>query len=302
MQRIVFFLLAASLLSGGCVSKARYEEQAAEAELLRQSITALETEYRQLEERYRQQREEKNELNNRLKEVLQDNSELQQDILRARADLERMERLYTTKNEEAGQAMSQMRATIDDLQEQNRELTQQLESERRELQQQVSKLKGTYDQLVGKLEQQIERGEVTISELEGKLTVNMVERIIFASGEAEIKPQGLEVLRDVGNVLKDVEDKAVRVEGHTDNVPISPRLQETYPTNWELSSARAVNVVRFLQEKIGIPGEKLFACGFGKFRPIADNGTAEGRARNRRIQIVLVPEATQKAAPAPFRE
>lgn len=302
MQRIVFFLLAASLLFGGCVSKARYEEQAAEAELLRQSITALETEYRQLEERYRQQREEKNELNNRLKEVLQDNSELQQDILRARADLDRMERLYTTKNEEAGQAMSRMRATIDDLQEQNRELTQQLERERRELQEQVSKLKGTYDQLVGKLEQQIERGEVTISELEGKLTVNMVERIIFASGEAEIKPQGLEVLRDVGNVLKDVEGKAVRVEGHTDNVPISPRLQETYPTNWELSSARAVNVVRFLQEKIGIPGEKLFACGFGKFRPIADNGTAEGRARNRRIQIVLVPEATQEAAPAPFQE
>ncbi|HKL48094.1 MAG TPA: OmpA family protein [Desulfuromonadales bacterium] len=302
MQRIVFFLLAASLLSGGCVSKTRYEEKAAEAELLRQSITALETEYRQLEDRYRQQREEKNELNNRLKEVLQDNSELQQDILRARADLDRMERLYTTKNEEAGRAMSQMRATIDDLQEQNRELAQQLERERRELQEQVSKLKGTYDQLVGKLEQQIERGEVTISELEGKLTVNMVERIIFASGEAEIKPQGLEVLRDVGNVLKDVEDKAVRVEGHTDNVPISPRLQETYPTNWELSSARAVNVVRFLQEKIGIPGEKLFACGFGKFRPIADNGTAEGRARNRRIQIVLVPEATQEATTAPFGE
>lgn len=297
MQRIALFVLVASLLAAGCVSKSSYDEQAAETELLRQSIAALETEYQQLEERLRRKREENNDLNNKLTEVLQDNSALQQDILRARADLERMEKLYISKNEKAGEAMAQMRATIDDLEKQNRNLTRKLEREREARQEQVSELKGTYDQLVGKLQQEIERGEITISELEGKLTVNMVERIIFASGEAEIKPQGLEVLRQVGNILKDVENKAIRIEGHTDNVPISSRLQETFPTNWELSAARAINVVRFLREKIGIPGEKLFACGFGKFRPIADNDTAEGRARNRRIQIVLVPEVRQETKP-----
>lgn len=297
MQRIALIVIAASLLAGGCVSKASFEQKAAEADLLRQSIAALETEYRQLEERCRELRREKNALNDKLEEVHNKNSALQQDIMRARADLKRMERLYTTKNEKAGEAMAQMRATIDDLEEQNRELAQQLERERQKRREQVSELKGTYDQLVGKLEQEIERGEVTISKLEGKLTVNMVERIIFDSGEAEIKPQGLEVLRQVGEVLRGVEEKAIRIEGHTDDVPISPRLKETFPTNWELSAARAINVVRFLQEKVGIPGEKLFACGFGEFRPIADNDTAEGRARNRRIQIVLVPEARQETKP-----
>jgi chemotaxis protein MotB len=150
-------------------------------------------------------------------------------------------------------------------------------------------MKNTYDELVDKMESEIERGEITISELQGRLTVNMVERILFDSGEAAVKPAGLEVLTRVGDILKEVADKEIRVEGHTDNVPISSRLQQTFPSNWELSTARATNVLHFLQDRIGIPGERLAACGFGEHRPIAGNDTTEGRAQNRRIQIVLVP-------------
>jgi len=106
------------------------------------------------------------------------------------------------------------------------------------------------------------------------------------------KIDSLEVLRRVGGVVKEVADKEIRIEGYTDNVPISSRLQQKFPTNWELSAARAVNVLRFLQERIGIPGERISACGFGEFKPVADNATAEGRALNRRIQIVLVPLET----------
>jgi hypothetical protein len=87
-----------------------------------------------------------------------------------------------------------------------------------------------------------------------------------------------------------------QVEGHTDNVPVSPRLQDTFPSNWELSTARASNVVRFLQDRVGIPGERLSSCGFGQYRPLADNTTAAGRAENRRIQIVLVPLEAQAVA------
>ncbi len=93
----------------------------------------------------------------------------------------------------------------------------------------------------------------------------------------------------MGDILKGVTDKEVRVEGHTDNVPISSRLKDVFPSNWELSTARATNVVHFLQDQVGIPGERLSTCGFGQFRPVAENETAEGRAQNRRIQIVLVP-------------
>ena len=90
-------------------------------------------------------------------------------------------------------------------------------------------MKSTYDQLVSKMDAEIKRGEMTISDLQGKLTVNMVERILFDSGKAEIKPAGMKVLRRVGDILKGVQDKAIQVEGHTDNVPISSRLRNTFP-------------------------------------------------------------------------
>jgi chemotaxis protein MotB len=93
----------------------------------------------------------------------------------------------------------------------------------------------------------------------------------------------------VGRIIKEVADKIIRVEGHTDNVPIHPRLQEKYATNWELSNARATNVVRFLQDKIGIAPERLQAVGLSEFHPVASNKTREGRAKNRRIEIALLP-------------
>ncbi len=164
-----------------------------------------------------------------------------------------------------------------------------MEQERIARQAHVAQMKSTYDELVQKMETEIARGEVTISDLQGKLTVNMVERILFDTGKAEIKPAGLEVLHRVGDILKGTQDKDIRIEGYTDNIPISSKLQQTFPSNWELSTARAANVVHFLQDKVSIPGERLSACGFGQFRPVADNDTPEGRAQNRRIQVVLVP-------------
>ena len=90
-------------------------------------------------------------------------------------------------------------------------------------------------------------------------------------------------------MLNKFPDRALQVEGHTDNVQISSRLRERYPTNWELSTARATNVVHFLQDTVGLPGDHLVAAGHSEYRPVADNATEEGRAQNRRIQILLVP-------------
>ena len=118
----------------------------------------------------------------------------------------------------------------------------------------------------------------------------MVDKILFPSGEAEITPEGLEILERVGNVLKNTQDKMIRVEGHTDNVPIHPNLQDKFPTNWELSTTRATNVVRFLQERVGIKGVLLHAVGLSEYHPVASNSTSAGRSQNRRIEINLLPE------------
>ena len=98
------------------------------------------------------------------------------------------------------------------------------------------------------------------------------------------------MLERVGEVLKQMDNHIVRVEGHTDNATIRGRLAQKYPTNWELSTARATNVVRFLQETTGIDPARLEAVGLGEHHPLASNDTKEGMAQNRRIEIALLPK------------
>ncbi len=154
----------------------------------------------------------------------------------------------------------------------------------------VARLKGTYDELVASMQKEIEEGQITITQLADRLSVSMIDKILFPSGEAEITSEGVEVLERVGKVLKNTEYKMIRVEGHTDNVPIHPNLQEKFPTNWELSTTRATNVVRFLEDKVGIKGARLHAVGMSEYHPVVSNETSAGRSQNRRIEINLLPE------------
>jgi chemotaxis protein MotB len=172
-----------------------------------------------------------------------------------------------------------------------RRMAEELEKENLRLarakEEQVKKVSSTYENLLEKMKAEVERGQVTITELKGKLSVNMVDSILFDSGKAEVKKGGEDILEKVVSILKEVPDKAIRVEGHTDNVLISPSLAKRYPTNWELSAARAINVTRFLQRS-GVPADRLSAVAFGEWKPVGDNATPEGRAKNRRIEINLV--------------
>ena len=143
--------------------------------------------------------------------------------------------------------------------------------------------------MIEKMKSEIADGQVTITELQGKLTVNMVDAILFDSGKADIKPEGRQILQKVADVIGQVEDKAIRVEGHTDNVKIGSALTRAFPSNWELSAARAINVARYLQ-RLGVDPNLLSAAAYGEYRPVSENDTPEGRAMNRRIEIVLVPQ------------
>lgn len=136
----------------------------------------------------------------------------------------------------------------------------------------------------------LESKDVTISKLQGKLTVNILDRILFDSGEAELKPGGETVLRKVAEILSQHPGLQIHVIGHTDNVPIRSSARSRFSSNWELSLARASAAVRFLSEKAGVDPRRLGAVGYGEFRPVADNLTAEGRARNRRIAITILSE------------
>ncbi len=157
-----------------------------------------------------------------------------------------------------------------------------------EKEKELANVKSTYEKLVGELKGEIEKGDIKITQAIDRLSVNMVEKILFDSGRAEIKPGGVKVLKRVAEILKGVTDKEIRVEGHTDNVPIGAGLRKRFPSNWELSTARATNVVRHFEDA-GVNPKLLSAAGYADNRPVASNDTPEGKAQNRRIEIVLLP-------------
>ena len=136
----------------------------------------------------------------------------------------------------------------------------------------------------------LESKDVTISQLQGKLTVNILDRILFDSGEAVLQSAGEAVLLKIAAILEQHPTLNIHVIGHTDNVPIRASSRSRFTSNWELSTARALAAVRFLTEKAGVDPRRLGAVGYGEFRPIADNSTAEGRGKNRRIAITILAD------------
>jgi chemotaxis protein MotB len=154
----------------------------------------------------------------------------------------------------------------------------------------ISDLEKTRKEIETSLKEQIAQKNIKIEEFEGKLKVTFVDKILFDSGSVKIKPKGREVLLTLADSFKDNKEQSIVVEGHTDDVQIGLALQDRFPTNWELSTARATSVVRFLQEKGTIEPERLTASGFSFYKSVDTNETDEGRKQNRRIEIILIPE------------
>jgi len=289
-QMVGVILLTLGLVAlGSCVSKKDYLVKVDEGEKLSGELTALRSEYDTLEG-------QKTAIDKQVVILQEDNLKLEQ-ILQARsdtlsknivdlrahvADLKQENGLLKGENENLSQ-------NVKALEEKNVALHSDAEALERQRKAEVEEMRGTYENLLENMKGEIAKGEITITQLRGKLKVNMLDEILFDSGKTTVKPQGLEVLQRVGSILVNVKDRAISIEGHTDNVPIGAELKKRYPTNWELSAVRATTVARYLQEKTGIDPGLLSAIGYGEYQPVALNESEEGRAKNRRIEIVLVP-------------
>ena len=289
-QIAVVILLTLGLVAlGSCVSKKDYLVKVEEGEKLSGELTALRSEYDTLEGQKTaidKQVATLKEDNLKLEEILQARSDtLSKNIVDLRAhvaDLKKENGLLKEENENLSQ-------NVKALEEKNVALHSEAEALERQRKAEVEEMRGTYENLLENMKGEIAKGEITITQLRGKLKVNMLDEILFDSGKTTVKPQGLEVLQRVGSILVNVKDRAISIEGHTDNVPIGAELRKRYPTNWELSAVRATTVARYLQEKTGIDPGLLSAIGYGEYQPVALNESEEGRAKNRRIEIVLVP-------------
>ena len=194
------------------------------------------------------------------------------------------------------QAREQQDSTIADLQRQladaadeRSNLMDELERLGKDSEATLAEVEANYQDLVSGLQSEIDEGAIVITSLQDKLTVTMVDQVLFQSGHADVKSNGRKVLANLADVLRKISAKQIQIEGHTDNVPIGKRLRAIYPSNWELSTARATHVARYLIEDLDLDPKYVSVAGFGEFKPVATNTSDEGRHKNRRIEIVLLP-------------
>jgi chemotaxis protein MotB len=146
------------------------------------------------------------------------------------------------------------------------------------------------DQLAVELAKSVKADEGELKADDGKLTLDLLDKVLFSTGKAELTPSGKKVLKRVGDLLNKFPDRQIWVIGHTDDIPIK---SAEFLSNWELSTARALNVVHFLIDDVKVSPRRLAAAGFGPYRPVSK----ANRARNRRIELVLFPKDVKFARP-----
>ena len=198
------------------------------------------------------------------------------DIKAMRAKLEKELEAIKARNAEL---TGQLETAGADLSETQRALTELQERER-----QAQARLDTFKNLLSRFKAMIESGKLRVRVVRNRMVVELPEGVLFDSGKAEVKTEGQKTLAEVAGVLKDIKDREFQIAGHTDNIPVRRRFK----SNWELSTARAVTVAQFLIKE-GMSKSRLSAAGYADSQPVASNKSKEGRAKNRRIEIVLVP-------------
>ena len=292
MKRLVLPLLPLALLAG-CVSTGKFKAEQDAAATQKQRADALDTQFAALKSSDTAIQQD---LSARLKATGDtlasaqiSNTDLQQSLAANKSTLSQKVADLIKDRDSLAQKSNDEAAQIAALQKKAADLDAARAAAEAAKAAELEKAKKSYEDLQAGLKSEIAAGEIKITQLQGKLTVNLVDRILFDSGKAEIKADGRTVLDKVGSILNTVTDKNIRIEGHTDNKPITGDLLAKYPSNWELSTARATAVARYLQDHDKVDPARLVAAGYGEFHPVASNDTTESRALNRRIEIVLVP-------------
>jgi chemotaxis protein MotB len=242
---------------------------------------------------------DKGQLNSELGNVRGQITDLEQKLASGSASAqEKITKLQTQASELEGNT-ARIAKEREQLRQEQSQLAATLEQERLAKEEEIQRLTRTQEELSKSLQDEISKGNITIQQVRDRLTINMVDRVLFDSGQAQVKPAGVKVLKPVSDVLNKIADKQIRIEGHTDNVTISTKLQDRFKTNWELSTARATTVVRYLIDQGGVDRQHLSAVGYADTHPLASNETEQGRASNRRIEIVLYPRDLSAIADRP---
>jgi len=270
-------VLGTLLFLSGCVKKSTHESALDQLDAARarqaQLTSQMETELQRRDERELRLRDQLEDLQAEIERLIEDLGTSRRENLRTEAELEdtRLEaqRLQTLLSAQGAQSQ-QLQARLNQL--------SAIEQEIRERNQ-------IYEEVLSRFRSLIDAGRLSVSIARGRMVINLPQDILFGSGSADLGSDGRRTLEEVAGVLAEFEDRRFQVEGHTDDRPISTAQ---FPSNWELSAARALSVVKLLVAQ-GVSPENLSGAGYGEYHPVAVNETTEGRRLNRRIEIVMLP-------------
>jgi chemotaxis protein MotB len=276
------------LFTMGCVSQGQYDT-------LAQDRDRLQSKAREQQDRLDRDSVELARLRADVSGVETGRRECDQRLALALADGSRLQRELdsaTVQNAQLGEELRRMGKNADQLLAERGVLSTTLADARSRLEE-LRKAQAAADarlalfrQLVQKFRKMIDAGELRVALRDGRMVLQLSNDVLFDTGKTEIKPAGQQALRQIAAVLSSMPERHFQVAGHTDDVPIK---NLRFPSNWELSTGRAVEVVHLLIAQ-GLVPTSLSAAGYGEFDPIAPNGESEGRARNRRTEITLQPE------------
>jgi len=265
--RIAPFLLLA--LTPACVTKAKYTALQAELDRVQQELQARDADIAELEAAVKKEVDKVVALEAQLVAARDEHQRLEAQIAKGEGD---MATLLKDR--------SRLKESID-------EMSKALADSRRR-RAEAEKRVAEYRDMLMRFKGLIEAGKLDVRIVDGRMVLALPMDILFNSGSSRLSEEGKKALTEVGAVLATIAERRFQVEGHTDNVPIH---NEYYANNWELASARALAVVKTLRES-GVAPQQLSAASFGEFKPAADNTSDQGKARNRRIEIVIVPDLT----------
>ncbi|MCB0349459.1 MAG: flagellar motor protein MotB [Bdellovibrionales bacterium] len=194
------------------------------------------------------------------------NSKYQKDLMSKQNEIDSLNRVQT-----------ELKASLDDVKKAYNEMLARRAEEQKRL--------NEFKELTAKFQQLIDSGTLKVKIVDGKMVVSLGSDILFPSGSAQLSEKGIETIKAVATEFASIQGRDFQIEGHTDNIPMK---SENY-TNWDLATARALSVLKLMIDN-GMPKNKISAAGFADTKPIANNATSQGRAQNRRIEIVVVPD------------
>lgn len=263
------WILAATFTIGssGCVSAKEYEALEADLAKARSELTKSRGEAKDLR-------------------VALEEAENEIDLLKSQVgDLEEQLAIAESRASDAEHQLAEVLKDRSSLEASVEEMERAL-AELQRMQAQAEARAAEYRNVLAKFKSLIDNGKLKAKIVDGRMVLELQTDILFGSGSAKLSEEGAATIREVGGLLGQIPDRRFQVEGHTDNVPIKTKV---YPSNWELASARAINVVKEMVDA-GMPPKRVSAAAFADTRPTASNETDAGRAQNRRIEIVIVPD------------